>query len=290
MSERQACRALDDIGMSAHNLHEMKRLIRMPHGLVLCVGPTGSGKTTTLHSALGYINSEDVKILTAEDPVEITQSGLRQLQINPKAGITFASALRSFLRADPDVIMIGEMRDRETASIAVEASMTGHLVLSTLHTNSAPETVVRLLDLGLDPYSFADALLGVLAQRLVRRLCPDCRRAAPTGAPALEVLRQEYGTDSIFDAFGFLPESVQWLAAERGCDRCHSSGYQGRMAIHELLSCTDRIREMIYRRAAATEIRRAARDEGMRTLKQDGIEKALAGQTTMEEVRAACSR
>jgi type II secretory ATPase GspE/PulE/Tfp pilus assembly ATPase PilB-like protein len=283
-------RALDDIDLSEHNLWQMKKLVGMPYGLMLCVGPTGSGKTTTLHSALGYINSEDIKILTAEDPVEITQPGLRQVQINPKAGITFASALRSFLRADPDVIMIGEMRDKETAGTAVEASMTGHLVMSTLHTNSAPETIVRLLELGIDPYSFADALLGVLAQRLVRTLCSWCRVSGPMGAEMRASLRGEYGDDDRFEALGALPESVLYSPPEKRCDECHGSGYRGRMAVHELLSVSDAIRDHIYKRDTASHIRRTAMDEGMRTLKQDGIEKVLLGATTIEEVRAVCSR
>ncbi len=283
-------RALDEIDMSDHNLQELKRLISKPYGLFLCVGPTGSGKTTTLHSALGHINMDDVKILTAEDPVEITQAGLRQVQINNKAGITFASSLRSFLRADPDVIMIGEMRDHETAITAVEASMTGHLVLSTLHTNSAPETIVRLLELGVDPYCFADALLGVLAQRLVRTLCHKCRAAAPVGERLLAEMRSDYGDPQLFDTLGFLPESRLIRPREGGCAACHGSGYLGRMAIHELLSVSDAVRELIVRKASASEIRRVAVDEGMRTLRQDGIQKTLVGHSSIEEIRRACSR
>jgi type II secretory ATPase GspE/PulE/Tfp pilus assembly ATPase PilB-like protein len=283
-------RALDEIDMSAHNLQELKRLISKPYGLFLCVGPTGSGKTTTLHSALGHINRDDVKILTAEDPVEITQEGLRQVQINNKAGITFASSLRSFLRADPDVIMIGEMRDNETAVTAVDASMTGHLVLSTLHTNNAPETIVRLLELGVDPYCFADALLGVLAQRLVRTLCSECRASSPVGENLLAELRCDYGDPQLFDALGFLPESQLVRPRDGGCVNCHGSGYLGRMAIHELLSVSDKVRELIGHRGGISEIRRVAVDEGMRTLRQDGIQKVLAGQTSVEEIRRACSR
>jgi type II secretory ATPase GspE/PulE/Tfp pilus assembly ATPase PilB-like protein len=283
-------RALDEIDMSAHNLEELRRLIAKPHGLLLCVGPTGSGKTTTLHSALGHINRDGIKILTAEDPVEITQPGLRQVQINNKAGITFASSLRSFLRADPDVIMIGEMRDHETAATAVEASMTGHLVLSTLHTNSAPETVVRLLELGIDPYCLSDALLGVLAQRLVRTLCPECPVVGPVGEGLLAEMRSDFGNPQDFDTLGFLPESQLARPREGGCAACHGSGYLGRMAVHELLSVSDAVRELIVRKASASELRRVAVDEGMRTLRQDGIRKVLAGRTSIEEVRRACSR
>ena len=283
-------RALDEIDLAPRNMRGIKRLVAKPYGLMLCVGPTGSGKTTTLHSALSHIKGDRVKILTAEDPVEITQPGLRQVQVNPKAGITFASALRSFLRADPDVIMIGEMRDRETAAIAVEASMTGHLVFSTLHTNSAPETIARLLEMGIDPYCFADALLGVLAQRLVRTLCGACRVPTPIGEEGLAALRSEYGANEIFDALGFLPASKLNRPRDGGCSKCHASGYLGRMAIHELLCVSDCIREMICHRDSAIRIRRTAKDEGMRTLKQDGIEKVLAGRATMEAIRTACSR
>jgi len=167
---------LDQMGLSDRNLRELKSIAEKPYGLILCVGPTGAGKTTSLHAVLRHINTPGRKIWTAEDPVEITQDGLRQVQVRPKIGYTFATAMRAMLRADPDVIMVGEMRDTETAGLAVEASLTGHLVLSTLHTNSAAETIVRLLDLGLNPFNFADALLGVLAQRLVKRLCLDCRQ------------------------------------------------------------------------------------------------------------------
>ncbi|HOX04884.1 MAG TPA: ATPase, T2SS/T4P/T4SS family [Planctomycetota bacterium] len=283
-------RPIDELALSAANREAFLRLIHQPYGIVLCVGPTGSGKTTTLHSALAQISRDDVKILTVEDPVEISQPGLRQVQVNPKAGVTFASALRSFLRADPDVIMIGEMRDRETAGIAVESSLTGHLVFSTLHTNSAPETVVRLLNLGLDPYSFSDALLGVLAQRLVRTLCRRCRLAGPLTAGRLGALRQEYRADEAFDALGFPPARPVCSARPGGCPECGDLGYRGRMAVHELLVATDEIKELVCRQASAAEIRKVAASQGMRTLKQDGIEKHLAGHTTMEEVRSVCSR
>lgn len=281
---------LSALNMSERNLREFTRLIEQPYGLILCVGPTGSGKTTTLHSALGHINREDVKIWTAEDPVEITQKGLRQVQVNRKAGLDFAAAMRSFLRADPDVIMIGEMRDQETAEIGIEASLTGHLVLSTLHTNSAPETVVRLLDMGIDPYSFADALLGVLAQRLVRTLCKDCKEEYKLTAEDVAQLRAEYGADTLFDALKVEPGRQIFRARVGGCQKCGKTGYRGRTGIHELLVCTDEIRTLIYKRAKAMDIRDVAIAQGMRTLKQDGIEKVLKGETTLEEVRSVCSR
>ncbi|MBD3349715.1 MAG: GAF domain-containing protein [Candidatus Eisenbacteria bacterium] len=281
---------IDKLAMSERNLREFKKLVETPYGIVLCVGPTGSGKTTTLHSALGYINKEDIKIWTAEDPVEITQAGLRQVQVNRKAGLTFAAAMRSFLRADPDVIMIGEMRDEETAATGIEASLTGHLVFSTLHTNSAPETVVRLLEMGIDPYSFADALLGVLAQRLVRTLCKDCREAYEVGQEEFDQLRDEYGSQELFDALGLAPGATLYRASESGCSRCGKVGYRGRMGIHELLVNTDDIKSLVYRKAKAMEVRDLAIEQGMRTLKQDGIEKVFSGRTTLEEVRAVCSR
>jgi type II secretory ATPase GspE/PulE/Tfp pilus assembly ATPase PilB-like protein len=288
LSATQA-KKLAEISLSERNLRVFKEMIVQPHGIILCVGPTGSGKTTTLHSALGHINDQSVKILTVEDPVEITQAGLRQVQINPRAGITFASALRSFLRSDPDVIMIGEMRDRETAAIAIEASLTGHLVFSTLHTNSAAETVVRLLEMGLDPYSFADALLGVLAQRLVRRLCPACRTSGPLGVDRLAEIRQEYGELATSGGLEWQPDQVVHTQRRNGCEQCSRSGFRGRMAVHELLEATDDVKALVSRRASAAEVRASAVARGMRTLRQDGIEKYLAGHTTMEEVRAVCS-
>ncbi len=280
--------ALEELAFSERNLRTFRELLAKPYGIVLCVGPTGSGKTTTLHAALAAINTPERKIWTAEDPVEITQPGLRQVQVHPKIGFDFAAAMRAFLRADPDVIMIGEMRDRETATIAIEASLTGHLVFSTLHTNSAPETVTRLLEMEIDPFNFADSLLGVLAQRLVRTLCPHCRRPERPRREELEELLDAYGREAAA-ADGILDGEVA-LHRRVGCERCGGTGYLGRMAIHELMEATDGIRSLIRRRAPVDEIRRLAVAEGMRTLMQDGIRKVLAGHTDLTQVRAVCLR
>jgi type II secretory ATPase GspE/PulE/Tfp pilus assembly ATPase PilB-like protein len=281
---------LDNMGMSPSVLENLKKVISKPYGLVLCVGPTGSGKTTTLHSALGFINTVDMKIWTAEDPVEITQQGLRQVQVNPKIGFTFAHAMRAFLRADPDVIMVGEMRDLETAGTAVEASLTGHLVLSTLHTNSAPETVTRLIDMGLDPFSFADALLGVLAQRLARGLCKQCREQYTPSADELDEMSAAYGHEA-FQAL--LREEHPFglkLWKSKGCAACGQTGYKGRVALHELLVGSDDLKRCIQRKAPIDEIRRVAAEAGMITLLQDGVRKVMDGLTDLKQVLAVCSR
>ncbi len=281
---------IDKMGLSERNLTALKGIIHQPYGLVLCVGPTGSGKTTTLHSALGDINTIDTKIWTAEDPVEITQAGLRQVQVNAKIGFTFANAMRAFLRADPDVIMVGEMRDAETASTAIEASLTGHMVLSTLHTNSAPETVTRLIDMGLDPFSFADALLGVLAQRLGRSLCKQCREQYVIDEKELNELAELYGREAFLDLVKYdLPGGIKlWKAV--GCEACSKTGYRGRIAIHELLVTTDALKTAIQKKAPVGEIRELAKQGGMTTLLQDGIQKVLAGHTDVKQVLAVCSR
>lgn len=250
-----------------------------PHGLFLVVGPTGSGKTTTLHAVLGYINKPERKIWTAEDPVEITQPGLQQVQMLPKIDFTFATAMRAFLRADPDVILIGEMRDHETASIGVEASLTGHLVLSTLHTNSAPETITRLLDLGLDPVNFSDALLGVLAQRLMRTLCPKCKEPYKPNQQELDHLINQYGREMFEQDMSDLDLSKVELMRATGCDDCGDTGYKGRTGIHELLIGTHELQAMIYKKAELDEIRAQALKDGMRTMKQDGIYKIFGGFT-----------
>jgi type II secretory ATPase GspE/PulE/Tfp pilus assembly ATPase PilB-like protein len=282
--------ALDDLGFAPEALAEVKRLVSRPHGLFLVCGPTGSGKTTTLHSVLGFLNTADTKIWTAEDPIEIVQQGLRQVQVNAKIGWTFAAAMRSFMRADPDVIMVGEMRDAETAKMGIEASLTGHLVLSTLHTNSAVESVVRLLDLGMDPFNFADALLGVLAQRLVRRLCADCKVPYAPSAGELEALAEEYCAGSHADPAqvleGWTSRSAYALHRAKGCPRCDRTGYRGRLAVYELLSADAQVKRLVQTRAPVSEIAAAAAQVGMRTLKQDGIEKVIQGLTDMHQVRA----
>ena len=291
--------ALDAINLSPVNLDRLKAAVERPYGMVLCVGPTGSGKTTTLHSALGFINKPERKIWTAEDPIEITQPGLRQVQVNPKIDWTFAKALRAFLRADPDVIMVGEIRDQETAQTAIEASLTGHLVLSTLHTNSAPETITRLLDMGMDPFNFSDSLLAVLAQRLVKRLCTDCRTSRPATDDELEELLGDYlhafsnvenapSRDDVLAGWTkrFARDGRLMRHASPGCPSCDQTGFKGRTGMHELLSISRGLRQLIQTGARGEEIQRLAIAEGMRTLRQDGIEKVLAGDTTIGEVRA----
>jgi type II secretory ATPase GspE/PulE/Tfp pilus assembly ATPase PilB-like protein len=266
---------LEKLNLSQSNNDNLIEITKHPHGLILVVGPTGSGKTTTLHAVLGYLNKPERKIWTAEDPVEITQPGLQQVQMAPKIGFTFAVAMRAFLRADPDVILIGEMRDKETASIGVEASLTGHLVLSTLHTNSAPETITRLLDLGLDPVNFSDALLGILAQRLMRTLCGACKEAYTPEQRELDHLIDQYGREE-FERSGFDLASIK-MCRKIGCDVCGGTGYKGRTGVHELLRGTHEIQALIYKRAELSEIREQAIKDGMTTLKQDGIYKIFKG-------------
>jgi len=278
---------LEKMAMSDRNLAEFKKIMAKPYGIVLCVGPTGSGKTTTLHSALGYINTPDLKIWTAEDPVEITQMGLRQCQVHPKIDFTFAAAMRSFLRADPDVIMVGEMRDTETAQIGIEASLTGHLVLSTLHTNNAPETIVRLLDMGIDPFNFADSLLGILAQRLARTICPKCKEPYHPDGAEFEELQEAYGAEG-FERLGVRYHDDFRLSRGTGCRDCLDTGYKGRIPLHELVVGTDSVKRLIQTKAAIEEIRTQSIKDGMTTLLQDGIEKILKGVTDFKQVRAVC--
>jgi type II secretory ATPase GspE/PulE/Tfp pilus assembly ATPase PilB-like protein len=290
---------LDSIGLAEPNLAGLRLLMSRPYGLILICGPTGCGKTTTLHSVLREMNTEERNIWTAEDPVEITQAGLRQVQVNARIGWTFAAAMRTFLRADPDVIMIGEMRDEETARIAVEASLTGHLVMSTLHTNSAAESVTRLLEIGIDPFTFADSLLGVMAQRLVRRLCTACRRPEPMADDSLQGLARDYLGGGVSADQGSAALIERWRRQHgdeqgrlrawhrHGCEQCDGHGYRGRLGLHELLVADERLRLLIHRRAPASELLAAALAGGMVTLRQDGIDKVLAGLTDMSEVIAA---
>ncbi len=278
---------LEKMGFSDRNISEFKKILSKPYGICLVVGPTGSGKTTTLHSGLGYINTVDMKIWTAEDPVEITQAGLRQVQVFPKIEFTFAVAMRAFLRADPDVIMVGEMRDHETAATGIEASLTGHLVFSTLHTNSAPETITRLLDMDIDPFNFADALLGILAQRLVRTLCKDCKEPYHPTQEEFAELMQEYGLE-YWDKLGLKYTNDFTLYRPKGCPKCGNTGYKGRMGIHELLVATDEMKRMIQKRDPIEKLRKQALVDGMTTLLQDGIQKVIQGITDFKQVRAVC--
>lgn len=277
---------LSAMGMSDRDHQLLIEKITKPYGIFLVVGPTGSGKTTTLHSALAHINKPETKIWTAEDPVEITQKGLRQVQVQPKIDFDFAAAMRSFLRADPDVIMVGEMRDYETVSTGIEASLTGHLVFSTLHTNSAPETITRLLDMGMDPFNFADALLGVLAQRLVRTLCKDCKETYHPEKDEYDTLVRSYGGD--FDALGIPYTDDLTLCRARGCDRCSQTGYRGRTALMELLDGTDDMKALIQGKARMEELREQAVKDHMTSLMQDGIRKVFLGVTDLPQVRKVC--
>lgn len=280
---------LDRLKMMPRNLREFRSLLDKPYGLILCVGPTGSGKTTTLHSALGAINTPARKIWTAEDPVEITQPGLRQVQVNAKIGFSFAAAMRAFLRADPDVIMVGEIRDHETAEVAIDASLTGHLVLSTLHTNSAVETVSRLLEMGIDPFNFADSLLGVLAQRLARTLCLACRESYHPAKDEYDALAHGFGEEAFAHLKIPYDDSFR-LNRSKGCPSCRETGYKGRFGLHELLLITDEIKRLINTRATVSEMFKVARAQEMTTLVQDGILKVLQGWTDYAQIRAAATR
>ena len=278
---------LDEMGLTKRNTDVMKRVIAKPYGLILAVGPTGSGKTTSLHAILGHINKPGIKIWTAEDPIEITQGGLRQVEVRPKIGLDFARVMRAFLRADPDVIMIGEMRDEETASIGIEASLTGHLVFSTLHTNSAPETITRLLDMGLNPLNFSDAFLCVLAQRLTRRVCKDCKEEYSLTKDEFEMIYVDYG-EKYWEQTGIEYDPDMTLYRPVGCESCSNTGYRGRMGIHELMEGTPKVKLMIKKQANTEMLFAQAMKEGMSTLRQDGIMKVFKGHTDMSEVRRVC--
>ncbi|MFQ5904718.1 MAG: GspE/PulE family protein, partial [Candidatus Binatia bacterium] len=247
------------------------------------------GKTTTLHSALGYINDPETKIWTAEDPVEITQYGLRQVQVQPKIGFDFSAAMRAFLRADPDVIMVGEMRDKETCETGIEASLTGHLVFSTLHTNSAVETVTRLLEMGMDSFNFADALLAVLAQRLARTICKNCKEKYHPPKEEYDALAYGYGEEA-FAKLGIPYDDNFFLYRGKGCGTCNKTGYKGRTGIHELLIATDEIKRLVQARATVPEILKVAVEQGMTTLVQDGVVKSIQGWTDYKQVKAVAMK
>ena len=296
---------LEKLGLTPHNKERLEKTVSKPYGLFYVCGPTGSGKTTTLHSILKFLNTPDTKIWTAEDPVEITQKGLRQVQINKKAGIDFALIMRAFLRADPDIIMVGESRDKETVSMGVEASLTGHLVFSTLHTNSAPESITRLMDMGMDPFNFADALLGILAQRLAKKLC-DCKEAYVPDAEELRLFAAEYAeelrhskawkadyadeTRKLIDSWTQTYGQDGQLKFYRhvGCDKCNKTGYKGRIGLHELLVADDAVKKLIQERARVAELFAQSVEGGMRTLKMDGMEKIMMGLTDIKMVRSVC--
>ncbi|MDO9516002.1 MAG: GspE/PulE family protein [Syntrophales bacterium] len=278
---------LEEMALSPYNYKNLLELLEKPYGMILAVGPTGSGKTTVLHSSLHHINRPETKIWTAEDPVEISQYGLRQVQVNPKIGFDFASAMRAFLRADPDVIMVGEMRDYETAKIGVEASLTGHLVFSTLHTNSAPETIVRLLDMGIDPLNFADSLLGILAQRLIRTLCQKCKEEYHPTREEYDQLAASYG-EELFAALNIPYNEDFKLFRAKGCSACGKTGYKGRMGVHELLVASDEVKRLIQKHESVETIRNMAISQGMATLLQDGIMKVIQGYADFGQVRRVC--
>ncbi len=296
---------LEKLGLTDHNKDRLEKTVSKPYGLFYVCGPTGSGKTTTLHSILKFLNTPDTKIWTAEDPVEITQKGLRQVQVNKKAGIDFALVMRAFLRADPDIIMVGESRDKETVSMGVEASLTGHMVFSTLHTNSAPESITRLLDMGMDPFNFADALLGILAQRLAKKLC-DCKESYVASSQEIKDFIKEYSeelrnteawkADPGGEAQQLLDDWMTRYGKDGGlklyravgCDKCNKTGYKGRIGLHELMIADDQLKKLIQERARVAELFASALSSGMRTLKMDGMEKVLMGLTDLKMVRSVC--
>jgi type IV pilus assembly protein PilB len=273
LDSRTTNMTFEELGLTEKNLSTYGSAVKKPWGMTLVTGPTGSGKTTTLYASLAVISGPEVNVITVEDPIEYRMSGVNQMQVNPKAGLTFANALRSILRADPNIVMVGEIRDRETAQIAVEAALTGHLVLSTLHTNDAPSAVTRLIELGVEPFLVASSLDCVMAQRLARRLCSECKEAYEPNAEHLK-------------AAGFELESKRAAKFFKpvGCNRCSRTGYRGRLAIHEVMPISEAIERMILDKASSTEIRKVAQTEGMQALRQDGFAKVAQGLTSIEEV------
>lgn len=273
LDKRAVILDINKLGFSPANLKRYRQMYSQSYGMILITGPTGSGKTTTLYSTLTEINSPGQNIITVEDPVEYRLDGINQVQVNYKAGLTFASGLRSILRQDPNIVMVGEIRDAETADIAIRAALTGHLVFTTLHTNDAPGAITRLIDMGVEPFLVASSVLGVVAQRLVRVICPDCKKPYSPEAESPERL-----------FLGYLPGQEITLYRGAGCPRCSHTGYRGRVAIHEVMKVSPSLRELINRRTSSDELAAVAKQEGMHTMRQDGIDKALAGITTIEEV------
>ena len=270
-SKNALTREKSQLGLQPDELKKFDHILKNPHGILLVTGPTGSGKSTTLYTALSELNKEDVNIITVEDPVEANIDGINQVQVNPKADLTFATALRSILRQDPDIIMIGEIRDRETASIAVQASITGHLVVSTLHTNSAASTITRLTDMGIEPYLIADATIGVIAQRLVRRLCPECKRAKKADREELEMLMLE-------------PDADVTVYEPCGCPKCDGTGFRGRIGVYEIMELTQSLKSIISKNGSAEEIKEKALEEGMHTLRMSATGYVLKGITSVQEM------
>jgi type IV pilus assembly protein PilB len=266
---------LEDLGFEPDDLEKFRNAIWKPWGMILVTGPTGSGKTTTLYSALMERNQPDVNIMTAEDPVEVAIPGINQVQVNERIGLTFSNVLRAFLRQDPDIILVGEIRDQETGDIAIRASLTGHLVFSTLHTNDAPTTVTRLTDMGIEPFLVGSSLILVVAQRLIRKLCPSCKQ--PYDIPKEALVR--LGLISSPDE-----DIVIYRANEKGCTTCNSTGYKGRTAVHEIMEIDEELRKLIIKGGTADDIRELAMQKGMRTLYQSGLLKVKKGITSIEEV------
>lgn len=270
-SKNALSREKSQLGLKTHDLQKFDHILKNPHGILLVTGPTGSGKSTTLYTALSELNKEDVNIITVEDPVEANIDGINQVQVNNKADLTFASALRSILRQDPDIIMIGEIRDQETASIAVQASITGHLVVSTLHTNSAASTITRLVDMGIEPYLIADSTVGVIAQRLVRRLCPDCKRAKKADAEDLEMLMRK-------------PDEDLTIYEPCGCAKCDGTGFRGRIGVYEIMEVTPQLKHIISKGGEVEAIKAQALKDGMHTLRMSATELVLDGTTSVQEM------
>jgi general secretion pathway protein E len=278
LNQKKQAFTMERLGMSAEEQAQISHVLDYPHGIILVTGPTGSGKSTSLNAFLRKINSTDLRIVTIEDPIEYEVPGVNQMQVRPDIGLTFADALRHVLRQDPDVIMVGEIRDRETADIAIRASLTGHLVFSTLHTNDAPGAITRLVDMGIEPFLVASAIELVIAQRLVRRLCPECARPAPVTKLKLRDSLAILGLDPAE------ADLIETLNAPVGCDRCRGTGYRGRIGIFEIFKLNDELHELVLKRESTRTLTQSARRQGMRTLQQSGWEKIKAGQTTLDEV------